>query len=137
VEESIGVQRLTISLLLCFAAIAALLAAVGIYSVMAYAVTQRTGEIGVRMALGANARDIVKLILRSGVTQVGLGLALGLAGAFAASQLLQKALYEIKPFDPAIFGGVAIFFAIVAAFACIVPARRATRVDPMEALRAE
>jgi predicted permease len=137
VEESIGVQRLTMSLLLCFAAIAALLAAVGIYSVMAYAVTQRTSEIGVRMALGANARDILKLILRSGAIQVGLGLALGLAGAFAASQLLQQALYEIKPFDPVIFAGVAVLFAIVAAFACIIPARRATRVDPIEALRAE
>ncbi|HUG12481.1 MAG TPA: ABC transporter permease [Opitutaceae bacterium] len=137
VEQSIGVQRLTMSLLLSFAVIAALLAAVGVYSVMAYAVTQRTGEIGVRMALGANARDILKLVLRSGATQVGLGLVLGLAGAFAASRLLQQALYEIKPFDPAIFAGVAAFFAIVAALACVIPARRATRVDPMEALRAE
>jgi ABC-type antimicrobial peptide transport system permease subunit len=117
--------------------IAALLAAVGVYAVMAYAVTQRTGEIGVRMALGANARDILALILRSGAVQVGLGLALGLAGAFAASRLLQQALYEIKPFDPVIFASVAAFFAIVAAVACVIPARRATRVDPMEALRAE
>jgi predicted permease len=137
VEQSIGVQRLTMSLLLCFAVIAALLAAVGVYAVMAYAVTQRTGEIGVRMALGANARDILALILRSGAVQVGLGLALGLAGAFAASRLLQQALYEIKPFDPVIFASVAAFFAIVAAVACVIPARRATRVDPMEALRAE
>lgn len=137
VEESIGVQRLTMSLLLSFAAIAALLAAVGVYSVMAYAVTQRTGEIGVRMALGANAGDILRLILRSGAVQVGIGLALGLVGAFAASRLLQQALYEIEPFDPAIFAGVAAFFAIVAALACVIPARRATRVDPMVALRAE
>lgn len=137
VEQSIGVQRLTMSLLLCFAVIAALLAAVGVYSVMAYAVTQRTGEIGVRMALGANARDILALILRSGAMQVGLGLALGFAGAFGASRLLRQALYEIKPFDPAIFAGVAAFFALVAALACIIPARRATRVDPMDALRTE
>jgi len=137
VEQSIGVQRLTMALLLCFAVIAALLAAVGVYSVMAYAVTQRTGEIGVRMALGANARDILALVLRTGAVQVGLGLAIGLAGAFAASRLLRQALYEIKPFDPAIFAGVAAFFAIVAAMACVIPARRAARVDPMEALRTE
>jgi hypothetical protein len=137
VEQSIGVQRLTMSLLLCFAVIAALLAAVGVYSVMAYAVTQRTGEIGVRMALGANGRDILALILRSGSVQVGLGLALGLAGAFGASQLLQQALYEVEPFDPAIFASVAVFFALVAALACVIPARRASRVDPMVALRSE
>jgi len=137
VEQSIGVQRLTMALLLCFATIAALLAAVGVYSVMAYAVTQRTGEIGVRIALGASTGDILKLILRSGAVQVGLGLALGLIGAFGAGQLLQQALYEIKPFDPIIFAVVAAFFAIVAGLACVVPARRATRVDPMVALRAE
>lgn len=137
VDQSIGVQRLTMSLLLCFAAIAALLAAVGVYSVMAYAVTQRTGEIGVRMALGASTGNILALILRGGAMQVGVGLALGLGGAFAASRLLSTALYDVKPFDPAVFGAVAGFFALVALLACLVPARRATRVDPMVALRTE
>lgn len=137
VDQSIGVQRVTMALLLCFAAIAALLAAVGVYSVMAYAVTQRTGEIGVRMALGASPAAILMLILRSGAAQVGGGLLLGFVGAFAASRLLQEALYDVKPFDPVVFAAVALFFAAVAAVACFVPARRATRIDPLTALRAE
>jgi len=137
VEQSIGVQRLTMALLLSFAVIAALLAAVGVYSVMAYAVTQRTGEIGVRMALGASTGSILQLILKSGALQVGVGLALGLAGAFAASRLLSQALFEVQPFDPIVFASVAGFFALVAMFACLIPARRATRIAPMEALRAE
>ena len=137
VGQNIGVQRLTMTLLLTFAAIAALLAAVGVYSVMAYNVTQRTGEIGVRLALGATAANILHLILRAGAVQVGTGLALGLAGALAASQLLQKALYEVEPSDPIIFLTVALAFALVGALACLIPARRATRVDPMVALRTE
>ncbi|MBI2510414.1 MAG: ABC transporter permease [Opitutae bacterium] len=137
VEQSIGVQRVTMALLLTFAAIAALLAAVGVYSVMAYAVTQRTGEIGVRMALGASPASILGLVLRTGATQVGSGLALGLLGAFAASRLLQDGLYQVQPFDPLVFSAVAAFFAIVATLACLVPAARATRVNPLDALRAE
>jgi predicted lysophospholipase L1 biosynthesis ABC-type transport system permease subunit len=137
VQQSIGVQRVTMALLLSFAAIAALLAAVGVYSVMAYAVSQRTGEIGVRLALGASTGDILQLVLRTGAVQVGTGLGLGLMGAFAASRLLQEALYEVKPFDPLVFSGVAAFFAVIAACACLIPARRAMRVDPMEALRTE
>ena len=137
VGQNIGVQRLTMTLLLTFAAIAALLAAVGVYSVMAYNVTQRTGEIGVRLALGATAANILHLILRAGAVLVGTGLALGLAGALAASQLLQKALYEVEPSDPIIFLTVALAFALVGALACLIPARRATRVDPMVALRTE
>jgi putative ABC transport system permease protein len=135
--QSLGVQRVTMALLLVFAGIAALLAAVGVYSVMAYAVTQRTGEIGVRMALGASPASILRLVLHAGAVQVATGLALGIVGAFAASRLLQQALYEVKPFDPAVFAAVAGCFALVAAVACVIPARRATRVDPMEALRAE
>jgi predicted permease len=137
VSQSVGVQRVTMALLICFAGIAVLLAAVGVYSVMAYSVTQRTGEIGVRMALGATAGNIVKLVLRAGAAQVGTGLLLGLLGAFAASKLLQQALYDVKPFDPAVFAAVAVFFALIAAIACFIPARRAARVDPMVALRAE
>lgn len=137
VEQSIGVQRLAMSLLIVFSGIAALLAAVGVYSVMAYAVTQRTGEIGVRMALGATAGSILQLILRAGAVQVGTGLLLGFAGAAGASRLLREVLFEVKPFDPAIFGVIALFFAAVAALACLVPASRAARVNPVEALRAE
>ncbi|MBI5425196.1 MAG: ABC transporter permease [Opitutae bacterium] len=135
--QSLGVQRVTMSLLLVFAAIAALLAAVGVYSIMAYAVTQRTGEIGVRLALGASERDILGLILRGGAWQVGLGLLLGVAGALASSRLLEQALYEVKPFDPLVFSVVGAGFAAVALLACLIPARRAMRVDPMIALRAE
>jgi len=137
VTQSIGVQRVTLALLICFAGIAALLAAVGVYSVMAYSVTQRTGEIGVRLALGASHGDILRLVLRSGVAQVGLGLLLGIVGAFVSSHLLSQALYEVKPFDPAVFAVVATSFAMIATFACLIPARRATRVDPMVALRVE
>jgi len=137
VSQSIGVQRVTMALLISFAAIAALLAAVGVYSVMAYSVTQRTGEIGVRMALGASREDILRLILRAGATQVGLGLLLGLGGAVAATQLLSQALYEVKPFDPLVFATLALSFALIATVACLIPARRATRVDPMVALRTE
>jgi putative ABC transport system permease protein len=137
VSQSIGVQRVTMALLLAFAGIAALLAAVGVYSVMAYAVAQRTGEIGVRMALGATPTSILGLVLRTGASQIGGGLALGLLGAFTASRLLNDVLYQVKPFDPLVFSAVAVFFAIVAAVACLVPAARATRVNPLDALRAE
>lgn len=137
VVQSLGVQRLTMSLLLAFAGIAALLAAVGIYSVMAYNVTQRTGEIGVRIALGATTGNILRLIFRAGAGQVGLGLGLGLVGAYFTSRLLAQSLFEVKPFDPLVFGAVAAFFAAVAALACVIPARRASRVDPMTALRSE
>ncbi len=137
VDQSIGVQRVTMALLIGFAAIAALLAAVGIYSVMAYAVTQRTGEIGVRMALGASTGDILTLMLRTGAVQVGTGLLVGLGGALASSRLLQQVLFEVEAFDLRVFSIVAAAFTVVAALACLIPARRATRVDPMVALRAE
>ena len=137
VEQSIGVQRLTMTLLICFSIIAALFAVVGIYSVMAYAVTQRVGEIGVRLALGASTGNILGLIFRTGAIQVAIGLVLGIAGSFAATRLLQEVLYEVKPFDPSVFAAVAATFAIVALLACLIPARRATKVDPMVALRAE
>lgn len=137
VDQSIGVQRVTMALLICFASIAALLASVGVYSVMAYSVTQRTAEIGVRMALGAAGRDILALVLRAGVVQIGSGLVLGLFGAFAATRLLQQGLYEVRALDPGIFAAVAAVFACIAAVACLVPARRATRVDPVVALRTD
>lgn len=135
--ESIGVQRVAMALLLAFAGIAAFLAAVGIYSVMAYAVVQRTGEIGVRIALGATPGDILRLVLRAGAVQVGTGILLGLFGAFAGSQVIRELLYQARAFDFPVFGGVVLAFSAVATAACLFPARRATRVDPMTALRAE
>lgn len=137
VRQSTAVQRLMMTLLLVFAGIAALLAAVGIYSVMAYTVSRRTAEIGVRMALGATAGNILGLVLRGAAVLLGLGLVLGLGGAVAASRLLQQSLYEVNPFDPLVFAAVAAFFALVAALACLIPARRAMQVDPMIALRTE
>jgi ABC-type antimicrobial peptide transport system permease subunit len=137
VRQSIAVQRLMMTLLLTFSAIAALLAAVGIYSVMAYSVAQRTSEIGVRLALGATTGNILGVVFRGAALLLGGGLVLGLGGAFAASRFLQQALYDVKPFDPAVFAGVAGFFAAIAVLACVVPARRAARVDPMTALRDE
>jgi predicted permease len=137
VRQSVAVQRLMMTLLLAFAGIAALLAAVGIYSVMAYSVARRTGEIGVRMALGATASHILGLVLRGAALLLGGGLVLGLGGAFAASRLLQQSLYEVNPFDPLVFAAVSAFFILVAALACLLPARRAIRVNPLDALRAE
>ncbi len=137
VRASVAVPRLMMTLLLAFAAIAALLAAVGIYSVMAYSVARRTGEIGVRIALGATAGNILALVLRGALALLAVGLLLGLVGAFAATRLLQEALYEVSPFDPLVFAAVSALFAAVAALACLIPARRALRVDPIAALRAE
>jgi predicted permease len=123
------------SLFAVFALIALVLSAVGLYAVMAYSVTQRTAEIGVRMALGAERRQISWLILRRGLAQVGVGLALGLAGAYGLSQVLTELLAGISPTDPVTFATITVLLAGVAAAACLIPARRATRVDPLVALR--
>jgi putative ABC transport system permease protein len=109
----------------------------GVYGVMAYAVGQRNNEIGLRMALGASRGDVLGLVLRQGLVYVALGLALGLAGAFAATRLLASFLFEVKPADPATYAGVAALLAAVALAATYVPARRATKVDPLTALRQE
>ncbi len=130
-------QRALSLLLGTFAAIAALLAIVGIYSVIAYNVTQRTAEIGVRIALGASTGSIFQLVLRSAGVLVGIGLVIGLGGSLAASRVLNQLLFEVKPFDPVVFGVVASVFAAVGIIAAVIPARRATRVDPLTALRAE
>ena len=114
-----------------------MLAAAGIYGVMAYFVTQRTREIGVRIALGAHWRDVLKLVLRSGMLLVALGLTIGLAGAFALTRLMTTLLFEVSPADPVTFAAVALCVIVAALLACYIPARRATKVDPLIALRYE
>jgi ABC-type antimicrobial peptide transport system permease subunit len=136
-RSSISTQRLTMMLLGTFAGIALLLAAVGLYGVLSYSVGQRTREIGVRMALGAQSADVVSLVVRHGFKLASLGLLLGAAAAFALTRLLRTVLYEVSPFDPASFAAVAVVLALIGLFACWLPARRATRVNPIEALRAE
>jgi ABC-type antimicrobial peptide transport system permease subunit len=120
-----------------FAAVAVILASLGIYGVLAFSVGQRTSEFGIRMALGADRANILGLILRQGVALVAGGLALGLAGYFALSSFLGSLLYRIAPTDPATLIVAPLVLALVALAACLLPARRATQVDPMVALRAE
>jgi putative ABC transport system permease protein len=120
-----------------FSAVALVLAAAGIYGVMAYFVTQRTREIGVRIALGAQWSDVIKLILRNGLFLVALGLTIGLAGAFALTRLMTTLLFEVSPADPITFAAVAVCVIVAALLACYIPARRATKVDPLIALRYE
>jgi putative ABC transport system permease protein len=134
---SIATQRFHMLLLGLFGSLGLLLAAVGIYGVMAYSVTQRTNEIGIRIALGARASDVINLILRQGLSLVLAGTALGLAGAWALTRLMNTLLFGVSATDPFTFVAVSLLFAGVALAACFVPARRAAKVDPMVALRYE
>lgn len=137
VSESLGQERLTMALLAIFAGIALLLAVVGIYGAVAYTVEQRTGEIGVRMALGAQTRDVLRLVVRQGMNPVLLGLVAGLAATFAVGRLIAAQLYQISPHNPLLLGAAAAVLALAALLACLIPARRATLVDPIQALRTE
>jgi ABC-type antimicrobial peptide transport system permease subunit len=118
-----------------FGIVALILAAVGLYGVTAYTVNQRTNEIGVRMALGALYGNVLVLVLRQGLTMAGIGIAIGIAGAFGAARLLSSLLYGITPTDPLTFVIAPAVLLAVAAVACWIPARRAARIDPMLALR--
>jgi putative ABC transport system permease protein len=136
-QQSFGIQRIVAWLTGVFAGVALLLSAIGLYSVLAYAVTQRTSEIGIRMALGAQRGKVINLILSQGLRLVALGLAIGLALAAAGGRLLSSMLYQVEPLNLLVFGGVTLLFAVVAVFACLLPSLRAARVDPIIALRTE
>jgi putative ABC transport system permease protein len=136
IESSVGRQRLTLFLLGAFATVALLLAAVGIYGVIAYSVTQRTQELGIRRALGAQQTDILWLVIAQGLGLALAGIAIGIAGSLALTRLMKDLLFQVSPTDPATFCSIAILFVTVALAASLIPAWRATRVDPMSALRA-
>jgi putative ABC transport system permease protein len=135
--EAIAQPRIGTALLGIFAVVALLLAAIGIYGLISYTVAQRTGEIGVRMALGAEPGDMLRLMMVQGMRPVALGLVVGIFGAWAAARLIRGLLYDTSPADPFTFAGVALFLTAVSLLASYLPARRATRVDPMIALRTE
>ncbi|HEY7784067.1 MAG TPA: FtsX-like permease family protein, partial [Pyrinomonadaceae bacterium] len=135
--ESVAARSFNMVLVGLFAVLALVLAAVGIYGVMSYAVTQRTQEIGIRMALGASATDVLKLIIKNGLTLTLIGVLIGVAGAIALTRLLATMLFGVTPTDSLTFVAVSLVLIVVALLACYLPARRATKVDPLVALRYE
>jgi len=137
ISDSIAPRRFNMFILGLFAALALVLAAIGIYGIMAFSVVQRTHEIGVRMALGASTRDVLTLVMRNGFKLALIGIIVGLVAAFAATRVLSSLLYEVSARDPLIFVLDAILLAMAALLACYIPARRATKVDPLVALRYE
>jgi putative ABC transport system permease protein len=137
VAKSLGQRRFTLMLMVLFGVIALVLSAIGIYGVMAFAVTQRTQEIGIRMALGASAIDVLKMVVGSGMFLAAIGVAAGLIGAFALTRLMASLLFGVSPTDLVTFGLVTAGLLMVALLACYIPARRATKVDPLVALRYE
>ena len=137
VAKSLGQRRFTLTLMVLFGVIALVLSAIGIYGVMAFAVTQRTQEIGIRMALGASALDVLKMVVGSGMFLAAIGVAAGLIGAFGLTRLMASLLFGVSPTDLVTFGLVTAGLLMVALLACYIPARRATKVDPLVALRYE
>jgi putative ABC transport system permease protein len=137
VAQALGQARLMMWLLGIFAGVALLLASIGIYGAVAYTVEQRTGEIGVRMALGAQTRDVLRLVVNQGMKPVVIGLAIGIVSAFALGRLIASQLYEVSAHNPALLGGATVLLAAIALLACLLPARRAALVDPVQALRTE
>ena len=137
VSQSITQPRFNLFLLGLFGTVAMLLSAAGIYGVTAYTVTQRTHELGIRIALGAQVGDVLRMILGQGMAVIGIGLGLGLIAAFALMRLLKSLLFGVGENDPITFGVITLVLLLVALFACYIPARRATKVDPLVALRSE
>jgi putative ABC transport system permease protein len=137
VASSVGQRRLSVQLLGGFAGVALLLAAIGLYGVLAYNVTQRTQEIGIRLALGAQRNQVLSLVVGEGMKLAGAGIVIGLAGALGLTRVMRVLLFEVKPTDPVTFAVVSLVLLAVALSACWLPARRAARMDPMVALRQE
>jgi len=137
VERSVADRKFLLALMIMFAALALALTVIGLYGVISYLVNQRTQEIGIRMALGAQVRHILQLILKHGVTLVSLGVVIGLVAAILVTRLMSNLLYGVTATDPLTFSAIALLLTFVALAACYLPARRAAHVDPVEALRAE
>jgi putative ABC transport system permease protein len=137
VYDSLALRRATLILLSLFAAVAISLACIGIYGVMSYATGQRARELSIRIALGAQRREIIRLVLVSGLKPAGAGIVVGLAAAFALSRLIETLLFEVNTHDPAVFIGSVCLLGMLAALSIYVPARRAARLDPMVVLRSE
>jgi putative ABC transport system permease protein len=137
VAGSVSQRRFNMSLLAVFASVALLLAAVGIYGVMSYSVEQRTREISLRIALGAQTRDVLRLVVTRGMTLTLIGSVIGLIAALGLTRLIKSLLFDVSATDPATFFVIPLLLALVALLACYLPARRATKVDPLAALKAE
>jgi putative ABC transport system permease protein len=137
IDQALWFVRVFGTMFLIFGFVALFLASIGLYAVMSFSVSRRTREVGIRMALGAQARDVVRMIFGQGLLQLGVGMTVGLALALGISRLMSVILFQVQPRDPVIFGGVAAVLAAVGLLACFVPASRATRVDPLVALRSD